>query len=65
MAVTAPMYILEESKSYQTLYRDIAGTRPPQPIDERLFYKSMWVKNFEQSQVKYHTPVDVLTVTAI
>ena len=63
MAVTAPMYVLEESHSCQTLWRDTAGTRPPQPIEERLFYESMWVQNFERSQVKYHMPVDVLTAT--
>jgi len=63
MAVTAPMYVLEESLSAQTLWRDTAGTRPPQPIEERLFYESMWVQNFERSQVKYHMPVDVLTAT--
>jgi len=63
MAVTAPMYVLEESPSCQTLWRDTAGTRPPQPIEERLFYESMWVKNFERSNVKYHMPVDVLTAT--
>lgn len=63
MAVTAPMYVLEESQSCQTLWRETAGTRPPQPIEERLFYESMWVKNFERSQVKYHMPTDVLTAT--
>jgi len=63
MAVTAPMYVLEESPSCQTLWRDTAGTRPPQPIEERSFYESMWVQNFERSQVKYHMPADVLTAT--
>lgn len=63
MAVTAPMYVLEESPSNQTMWRDTAGTRPPQPIEERLFFESMWVKNFERSNVKYHMPIDVLTAT--
>jgi len=63
MAVTAPMYVLEESPSVQTLWRDTAGNRPPQPIEERSFYESMWVQNFERSQVKYHMPVDVLAAT--
>jgi len=63
MAVTAPMYVLEDSPSCQTLWRDTAGTRPPQPIEERSFYESMWVQNFERSHVKYHMPGDVLTAT--
>lgn len=62
MAVTAPTYVLEESLSSQKLWKDTAGTRPPQPVEERAFYEKMWAQNFERSQVNYRMPVEVLTV---
>jgi len=64
MAVTAPTYVLEESLSSQQLWKHTAGTRPPQPVEERAFYEAMWAQNFARSQVKYHMPVEVLTATS-
>mmetsp|Transcript_29973 Transcript_29973/g.69894 ORF Transcript_29973/g.69894 Transcript_29973/m.69894 type:complete len:630 (+) Transcript_29973:476-2365(+) len=61
MAVTAPNYVLEESLSSQRLWHDTAGTRPPQPMEERQFFERMWAQNFERSQVNYGMPQDVLT----
>jgi len=55
IAVTAPTYILEESISSQQLWKDTAGTRPPQPVEERDFYERMWTQNFEKSQVKLNS----------
>jgi len=63
MAVTAPTYVLEESLSSQQLWRHTAGTRPPQPVEERAFFEQMWAQNFAQSQVDYQMPVEVLTAT--
>lgn len=60
MAVTAPNYVLEESLSSQQLWKNTAGTRPPQPLEERQFYEKMWAQNFERSQVNYRMPVEVL-----
>jgi hypothetical protein len=64
MAVTAPTYVLEESLSSQRLWKDTAGNRPPQPVEERMFYEKMWAQNFERSQVNYQMPVEVLTATS-
>ncbi len=64
MAVTAPIYVLEESKSSQNLWKNTAGTRPPQPIDERAFFEKIWAQNFKKSQVDYQIPSDVLTATS-
>mmetsp|Transcript_8347 Transcript_8347/g.13818 ORF Transcript_8347/g.13818 Transcript_8347/m.13818 type:complete len:317 (+) Transcript_8347:1484-2434(+) len=64
MAVTAPTYVLEESLSSQKLWKNTAGTRPPQPVEERAFYEKMWTQNFEKSQVKYGIPGEVLTATS-
>jgi hypothetical protein len=63
MAVTAPNYVLEESLSSQRLWKDTAGNRPPQPVEERAFFEQMWAQNFARSQVEYQMPVDVLTAT--
>jgi hypothetical protein len=64
MAVTAPTYVLEESLSSQKLWKDTAGNRPPQPVEERAFYEKMWAQNFAKSQVAYGMPVEVLTATS-
>lgn len=61
MAVTAPNYVLEESLSSQFLWKESAGQRPIQPVDERAFYEKMWAQNFARSQVDYRMPVEVLT----
>mmetsp|Transcript_2438 Transcript_2438/g.4576 ORF Transcript_2438/g.4576 Transcript_2438/m.4576 type:complete len:368 (-) Transcript_2438:808-1911(-) len=63
MAVTAPNYVLEESLSSQRLWKDTAGNRPPQPVEERAFFEKMWAQNFARSQVEYKMPVEVLTAT--
>ena len=63
MAVTAPNYVLEESLSSQRLWKDTAGQRPPQPVEERAFFEKMWAQNFARSQVEYKLPVEVLTAT--
>jgi hypothetical protein len=63
MAVTAPTYVLEESKSSQQLWKNTAGTRPPQPVDERAFFEKLWAQNFKRSQVDYQIPPEVLTAT--
>jgi hypothetical protein len=63
MAVTAPNYVLEESLSSQRLWKDTAGNRPPQPLEERAFFEKMWAQNFARSQVEYRMPVEVLTAT--
>jgi len=62
-AVTAPNYVLEESLSDQYLWKDTAGNRPPQPVDERAFFEAMWAQNFAMSEVEYKMPKDVLTAT--
>jgi hypothetical protein len=64
MAVTAPTYVLEESLSSQRLWKDTAGNRPPQPVEERMFFEKMWAQNFAKSQVNYQMPVEVLTATS-
>lgn len=64
MAVTAPPYVLEESLSSQRLWKDTAGTRPPQPVEERAFFEKVWAQNFARSQVDYQMPVEVLTATS-
>lgn len=63
MAVTAPNYVLEESLSNQKLWKNTAGQRPPQPVEERAFFEKMWAQNFARSQVEYKVPVEVLTAT--
>jgi hypothetical protein len=64
MAVTAPNYVLEESLSSQKLWKDTAGNRPPQPLEERAFFEKMWAQNFAQSKVNYSVPVEVLTASS-
>jgi hypothetical protein len=64
MAVTAPTYVLEESLSSQKLWKDTAGCRPPQPVEERAFFEKMWSQNFARSQVEYRMPVEVLNATS-
>ncbi len=61
--MTAPNYVLEESLSSQLLWKDTAGNRPPQPLEERAFFEKMWAQNFVRSQVEYQMPVEVLTAT--
>lgn len=63
-AVTAPTYVLEESRSSQKLWKHTAGNRPPQPVEERAFFENMWAANFSQSQVVYHMPMEVLTASS-
>eukprot|EP00588_Corethron_pennatum_P014413 CAMPEP_0194277716 /NCGR_PEP_ID=MMETSP0169-20130528/9961_1 /TAXON_ID=218684 /ORGANISM="Corethron pennatum, Strain L29A3" /LENGTH=670 /DNA_ID=CAMNT_0039021747 /DNA_START=132 /DNA_END=2144 /DNA_ORIENTATION=+ len=63
-AVTAPTYVLEESISSQVLWKFTAGNRPPQPMEERAFFERMWKDNFEQSEVKYGLPKEVLTAAS-
>lgn len=63
MAVTAPNYVLEESLSSQKLWKQTAGNRPPQPVEERAFFEQMWAQNFARSNVKYEIPVEVLTAS--
>jgi len=63
MAVTAPTYVLEESLSSQKLWKQTAGNRPPQPVEERAFFEQMWAQNFTRSKVKYEMPVEVLTAS--
>lgn len=64
MAVTAPTYVLEESRSSQRLWKYTAGNRPPQPVEERAFFEKMWAQNFARSQVNYKIPNDILTATS-
>lgn len=63
MAVTAPTYVLEESLSSQKLWKQTAGNRPPQPVEERAFFEQVWAQNFTRSKVKYEIPVEVLTAS--
>ena len=64
----APTYVLEESPSSQNLWKQTAGHRPPQPMEERAFFEKMWAENFARSEVQYGVPVEYLvnsaTVTA-
>ena len=60
----APTYVLEESPSSQNLWKQTAGNRPPQPIEERAFFEKMWAENFARSQVKYGVPVQELVSDA-
>lgn len=53
MAVTAPTYVLQDSISSQKLWKQTAGNRPPQPVEERAFFEQVWAQNFAQSKVKY------------
>jgi len=62
-AVTAPNYVLEESLSDQFLWKNTAGNRPPQPVEERAFFEAMWARNFAHSEVEYKMPAEVLTAT--
>ena len=55
---------MEESLSSQKLWKQSAGQRPPQPVEERAFYEKMWAQNFARSQVNYSMPVEVLTATS-
>lgn len=61
--VTAPNYVLEESLSSQKLWKYTAGTRPPQPVEERAMYEQMWAENFDKSEVQYQMPQEVLKAT--
>jgi hypothetical protein len=63
MAVTAPTYVLEESLSSQKLWKQTAGNRPPQPVEERAFFEQVWAQNFTRSKVRYEIPVEVLTAS--
>lgn len=56
----APTYVLEESPSSQNLWKQTAGHRPPQPIEERAFFERMWADNFARSQVHYGVSVEDL-----
>ena len=56
--------MLEESLSSQNLWKDTAGTRPPQPVEERAFFERIWTQNFARSQVLYTQPVEVLTAAS-
>jgi hypothetical protein len=58
--MTAPTYVLEESRSNQSLWKQTAGNRPPQPLEERAFFERMWAENFARSEVHYGIPVDHL-----
>ena len=60
----APTYVLEESPSTQNLWRQTAGNRPPQPMEERAFFEKMWAENFSRSQVEYGVPVQDLINSA-
>ena len=60
----APTYVLEESPSSQNLWKQTAGHRPPQPIEERAFFERMWAENFARSEVEYGVPVDYLVTSA-
>mmetsp|Transcript_11546 Transcript_11546/g.26787 ORF Transcript_11546/g.26787 Transcript_11546/m.26787 type:complete len:680 (+) Transcript_11546:277-2316(+) len=62
-AVTAPNYVLEESLSDQLLWKETAGNRPPQPVEERAWFEAEWAKNFLKSEVEYRMPAEVLTAT--
>ena len=63
MAVTAPIYVLGDSLSSQKLWKQTAGNRPPQPVEERAFFEQVWAQNFARSKVKYEIPVEVLTAS--
>ena len=62
-ANSAPTYVLEESISDQLLWKETAGNRPPQPVEERAYFEAMWAKNFANSEVEYEMPTEVLTAT--
>jgi hypothetical protein len=64
MAVTAPTYVLREPLSSQKLWKQTAGNRPPQPVEERARCEQMWAQNFARSNVKYGMPVEVLLTTS-
>ena len=64
MAVTDPNYELKESLSSQRLWKDSAGTRPPQPVEERAYFEKLWLDNFAQSSVNYQMPDNVLTASS-
>jgi len=64
MAVTAPTYVLEDSRSSQNLWKVTAGNRPVQPVEERAYYEKVWAANFSNSQAKYNMPMEVLTASS-
>ena len=64
MAVTAPTYVLEESRSSQNLWRETAGNRPPQPVEDRAYFEFAWAQNFSKSLVKYDMPLEILTASS-
>ncbi|MGK3749420.1 MAG: hypothetical protein ACI8RD_001715 [Bacillariaceae sp.] len=45
-AVTAPNYVLEESLSDQFLWKNTAGNRPPQPVEERAFFEGKFSRYY-------------------
>ena len=57
------MDVLASSLSSQKLFKQTAGNRPPQPVEERAFFEQMWAQNFARSNVKYEIPVEVLTAS--
>lgn len=63
-AITAPTYVLEESLSSQRLWKESAGQRPPQPVEERAFFEKMWAQNFQRSNVAYNMPAAALTAAS-
>lgn len=48
-----PIYVLESSLHSQHLWYETAGTRPRQPLEERMFYEKLWQQNFRESKVEY------------
>jgi len=50
--------------SNQKLWKETAGRRPPQPVEERAFFEKLWAQNFQRSNVDYQIPEDVLTATS-
>ena len=60
MTIEPPNEVLEESLSAQELWRNTAGTRPPQPPEDRAHYEMLWRQNFILSNVDYPVPVEVL-----
>eukprot|EP00586_Coscinodiscus_wailesii_P003045 CAMPEP_0172483868 /NCGR_PEP_ID=MMETSP1066-20121228/11062_1 /TAXON_ID=671091 /ORGANISM="Coscinodiscus wailesii, Strain CCMP2513" /LENGTH=494 /DNA_ID=CAMNT_0013248017 /DNA_START=33 /DNA_END=1517 /DNA_ORIENTATION=+ len=63
-AVTAPNYVLEESLSVQDLWKQTAGNRPPQPVEDRAYFEMIWAQNFARSQVAYDMPLEILTASS-
>ena len=64
MAVTASTSSTPTRTPPIQLWKNTAGTHPPQPVDERAFYEKVWAQNFSRSQVDYQIPTKVLTATS-